>query len=328
MVSESLPLTFTAIDFETANYDRDSVCSVGLAVVKDGEVVSKHGWLVRPPELRFEEFFMERHRITASMVRDEPEFPDIWPAMKRRIVGPLVAHNASFDVSVLRHTLDRYEIPHPRVDYFCSLCLAREQWPELPRHSLDALAEHLGISLVHHQADQDAHAAAMVVVLAARQSALSCLMELLAARHVALAQFCPAEATPYRHREPRGSGSRRNYPSYTSKPSDLTPQRSEFDQRHPLFGKTVVFTGTLQTMPRIEAWQAVVDSGGKVLDSIRRGVDYLVAGEQDPLRLAEGQDKSGKERKAEELRAKGHHIETVSESEFRRLLYWKDDAQP
>ena len=315
-MSDSLPLTFTAIDFETANlYQRDSACAVGLAVVKDGEVASRHQWLIRPPEdAMFDEYCICMHGITPDMVRDKPKFDELWPQIHSCLEGPLVAHNASFDMSVLRYALDTYDLRYPEIGYFCSRLLAREQWPGLISYSLDMVAGHLGIEFTHHQASEDAYASALVVLLAARQSTFTDLVELLTARGLAMGRLFRDGYEPARAKRRH-----RSYPSYSCKPGDLAPQTSTFDEEHPFYGQVVVFTGTLQTMPRVAAWQAVVDVGGQCCDTINRRVNYLVVGDQD-FRLLNGYDKSSKMRKAEALCAKGSPIEIISENEFLRLL--------
>ena len=311
MVSESLPLTFTAIDFETASHERNSACSVGLAVVEDGEVTSKHHWLVRPPSDYFAPYNVGIHGITQEMVAREPRFCDLWPEISALIRGPLLAHNASFDISVLRHTLDAYRIPYPELWYFCSYLLARDQWPGLLSYSLDMVAHHLGLPLAHHQAADDALASALVVVLAARQSTLSCLMRLLEARGQTMGQLYPGGYVPAQARcHPLRTGRRGN---------QIEPRTDCFDEAHPLYGCTVVFTGTLQSMPRLAAKQAVVDVGGHCADSVSRDVDYLVVGDQD-FSLLKGHTKSSKTRRAEELCQQGYRIEIVSENNFLRLL--------
>ena len=316
-MSDSLPLTFTAIDFEIANDNRNSVCSVGLTVVRNGEVSGRHGWLVRPPELRFMEFLMELHKITPSQVRDKPEFNRIWPELSDLIEGPLVAHNASFDMSVLRHALDTYDIPCPELDYFCSLNLAREQWPGLPNYTLGSLAEHLDIPLAHHQAEDDAYASALLVVLAARQSAFVSLAELLDARGVMMGRLRLDSPGPSHRRSGPRAGHFLAAPSCT--PGDLVPRTNDFKEGHPFYRRVVVFTGTLQTMTRVQAWQAVVDVGGTCATSVTKKADVLVVGDQD-VELLNGHDKSSKMRTAEELCAKGCPIEIISENEFLRLL--------
>lgn|GEM_PF-466722 len=315
-MSESMPLTFTAIDFETATLERDSACSLGLAVVEDGEITSRHSWLIRPPRLLFDEYCMALHGITASMVCDAPSFSELWPTICDRIRGPVVGHNAIFDIEVLRHTLAACEITCPDWVYFCSKNLAQEQWPGLASYSLDSVGTHLGLEFTHHCADDDAYACAMIVVLAARQSTLKCLMQLLQQHGLRMRSInCDGVPSPEGSLKP----SRRPFVGHSTKPGDLSPTNCEFDTQHALFGRAVVFTGMLQTMPRVTAWQAVIDAGGECWESVKKGVDYLVVGEQD-LRLLAGHDKSSKTRKAETMRAKGHPIQIITEAEFLRLI--------
>ena len=78
---------------------------------------------------------------TAADVEDEAEFADLWPGLSRHLEGKiLVAHNAEFDITVLRSILDRYRIPRPTVDYSCSKIIAQRTWPGLGRYGLAALA--------------------------------------------------------------------------------------------------------------------------------------------------------------------------------------------
>lgn len=316
-MSRAESLTFTAIDFETANSNRDSVCSVGLAVVDSGTVVLRHEWLVCPPEPIFTERFMELHGITLSQVCDKPTFAVIWPDLQKIITGPLVAHNAGFDMGVLQASLDTWGLPIPDLDYFCSLELARSQWPRLHSHSLGALAEYLGLALNHHRAGDDAFAAAMLVITAAKQWNLTSLTALLEAHGIQMGHICPDTCGP----PPRRASPVKNrvYLGPSVKPQDLTPKTTVFDEGHPFHDKLVVFTGTLQTMARVDAWQAIVDVGGACSTSLSRKVDYLVAGDQDP-QLLNGNDQSIKMRRAQELCAKGHPINIITESDFLRLL--------
>lgn len=67
-----------AIDFETANAKRSSVCAVGIALVEGKEIVQRSSWLVRPPELDFDPYNIYIHGITEDDVRDKPEFNQLW----------------------------------------------------------------------------------------------------------------------------------------------------------------------------------------------------------------------------------------------------------
>jgi DNA polymerase-3 subunit epsilon len=163
-------MRFAAIDFETASGAKASACSLGIAVVEGGEIVAHREWLIRPPSMYFSPGNIEVHGITPEMVADAPEFDRLWPEMEREIGGrTLVAHNAAFDMGVLRATLTHYDVWSEKMQFVCSVALARKCWPELRRHSLDALAREFGIEFRHHNAEEDAVAAAKVVLRAAEE---------------------------------------------------------------------------------------------------------------------------------------------------------------
>ncbi|HEY5540831.1 MAG TPA: 3'-5' exonuclease, partial [Coriobacteriia bacterium] len=140
---------WVAIDFETSNEQRDSACALGLAVVRDGEVTKTAAWLIRPPEMRFDWRCTRVHGIRARDVVDAPEFPDVWLEVSEYLGdGRLLAHNASFDIAVLRTMLAAYGLEAPELRYACTLAMSRRAWPDLPRHRLDTMCEHCGIELV------------------------------------------------------------------------------------------------------------------------------------------------------------------------------------
>jgi DNA polymerase-3 subunit epsilon len=163
-------MRFAAIDFETASAERVSACSLGIAVVEDGEVVRRKEWLIRPPSMYFNPFNIQIHGITPEMVADSPEFDALWPEIEHEIGDlTLVAHNAGFDMGVLRATLAHYDLWCQRMQFLCSCSLSRKCWPDLPRHTLDALAREFGIQFRHHNAEEDAVVAALVVLEAAEE---------------------------------------------------------------------------------------------------------------------------------------------------------------
>ena len=304
--------TFVAVDFELANQDRSSVCAVGLVLVVDGRIGDEQRLLVRPAHPYFDPFYTSVHGITEADVKDSPQFIELWPAI-REFLGdrPLVSHFASFDISVLRHTLDSYSIPYPETQYACSWLVSRKLWPNLMSHSLDIVADFLGIGFAHHDPVEDARAAAQVLLRACQHARVDELDALLQHLGIGMGRVFPGSYSP--------SGFLSSHTSGHLRPGDLVPMRTDFDLTHPLYGKTVVFTGTLGSMLRKQAWQKVLDLGGACLDSMTEAVDYLVVGELDLSRL-KGQTKSGKLRKAEVLRAKGKAIEIISEPDFLRIL--------
>ncbi len=146
-----------AIDFETANEQRGSACSVGLAWVEDGKVVRVEERLIRPRDMRFSGFNIAIHGIRPEHVEDAPEFPEVMDEFHDDFRGvTMIAHNAAFDFSVWRATLDRYRQSYPELSYLCSLKMAQRIWPQLLSHRLNVLADHLALRFVHHNAAEDA----------------------------------------------------------------------------------------------------------------------------------------------------------------------------
>jgi len=171
-------MKFTAIDFETANSSRSSACAVGLSIVDSGKIVGRLYQLIRPDPLYFDPFNVSIHGITEKDVADAPSFAEFWPNLLSSVSGPLVAHNASFDMSVLRHALDESGLPYPNADYFCTRVIAKLTWPEHPTYALDHLAECLNISFQHHDAAEDARACALIALQAGKTHGVASLYHL------------------------------------------------------------------------------------------------------------------------------------------------------
>jgi len=162
-----------AIDFETANETRTSACSIGVAWIENGRVTGTEEHLIRPREPRFNPFNSAIHGIREEDVADAPEFPEVWAGLRERVQGRLIlAHNAAFDLSVLRHTLTDYGLDLPACDYLCTVMMARRAWPALTGHRLNHLADFLGIALDHHHAGSDAEACGRIALAAALEMGL------------------------------------------------------------------------------------------------------------------------------------------------------------
>ena len=171
-------MKFTAIDFETANADRGSVCSVGLAIVENGKVVKCLHQLIRPVPSYFDRFNIMIHGITEDDVVDAPTFAEYWPTLWSHVCGPLVAHNASFDLSVIRKALDHAAATYPETDYFCTNVIAKLVWPHYPTCALDYVAGSLGIAFRHHNAEEDARACALIALAACKRLGAATLYDL------------------------------------------------------------------------------------------------------------------------------------------------------
>ncbi|PSS60718.1 DNA polymerase III subunit epsilon [Ensifer sp. NM-2] len=155
--SRDTTLKTIAIDFETANEQRGSACSVGLAWVEDGRVVRIEERLIRPKTMRFSSFNIAIHGIRPEHVEDAGEFPEVMDEFADDFRGAtMIAHNAAFDFSVWRSCLDLYRQDYPELSYLCSVKMAQKVWPHLGSHKLNILAGHLGLTFAHHNAAEDA----------------------------------------------------------------------------------------------------------------------------------------------------------------------------
>ncbi|ADU66891.1 3'-5' exonuclease [Desulfurispirillum indicum] len=157
---------FTAIDFETANEQRTSACAIGVVVVENRQIVRQYARLIRPEPMRFASFNTAVHGLTAADVAGAPVFGELWPEIAADIVSAplLVAHNTSFDMSVLQHCLRSSGIAANIPDAVCSCRMAKKLLPQLVNHKLNTLCKHFGIPLNHHDALSDAQAAARIIL--------------------------------------------------------------------------------------------------------------------------------------------------------------------
>lgn len=194
-------MDFLALDFETATAKWDSPCELGIAIVKYGVVSEVRNWLIKPLSWPyFSPWNVAVHGIRPADVANAPSFEELWEE-----VGPLVqnstivAHNASFDMGVLRGTLASYRIGHPLFQYFCSVSLSKKIWPHMPKHDLKTLCTRNGIPLVHHRAGNDAEATARLVLRAGEQLGSSSIEDLLVRARLNMGVFYPGG-----HRTPGG----------------------------------------------------------------------------------------------------------------------------
>ena len=185
----SMPLDFTAIDFETANGSPASPCAVGLVRVRDSKPVETLDLLFRPPVPHdwFSEGNIRVHGITPAMVQDAPIYSEVIDQMLEFIDEDLlVAHNASFDMGVLAASAKAINHELPKLRYGCSLKIARKTY-NLESYRLNAVAYAVGHEeFEHHNALADSDACARIVINAAQRHGVQDLPELLAATKVRL----------------------------------------------------------------------------------------------------------------------------------------------
>ncbi len=158
---------FAAIDFETANEMPCSVCSVGVVVVRGGQVVERFYSLIHPEPEYYQWFCRRVHGLGPEDTEDAPVFPAVWARVEPLIEGlPLVAHNARFDEGCLREVFRVYQMDYPDYVFFDTLAASRRHFGwRLPNHQLQTVAAACGYDLVrHHHALADAEACAEIAL--------------------------------------------------------------------------------------------------------------------------------------------------------------------
>lgn len=303
-VSERLAaLTFTAIDFETANEQRDSLCAIGVAQVENGVVVKTWKMLVHPPELRVSEINQSVHRIRHEDLLNAPTFPEIWDEFKELIEDAVVvAHNAEFDMNVLKQTLDHYGLEEPSIQSLCTLKLSQVAFPQLDDYRLADVTKYLGLEFRHHSCDEDARVCAEIAIQAIPR--------------VSLKKFDldDVDLTHSWFKAPSKTKVSGFSEAFADKRIDsdlLKPQLEGADPNHPFYGKRLVFTGDLRAMQRSEAAEMVRALGADINTSISKKTQIVVIGDgAGPSKL----------RKIEELQDQGVEIRIIYEDELLQIL--------
>lgn len=282
-------MDFVAIDVETANADLASICQVGLASVQSGKVVDQWSTLIDPEDF-FDPINIEIHGIDESRVRGAPTFADVYSELQSRTADTVIVSHTGFDRVALTSAVEKYGLPVGAQVWLDSARVARRAWPDkysARGYGLANVAADLGINFKHHDAGEDARAAAEIVLRACEAAALD------------------IEAWIARVQRPIF-------------PESATPIRREGNPEGPLYGECLAFTGALE-IPRREAADLAATAGCNVESGVTKKTTLLVVGDQDVTKLA-GHNKSSKHRKAETLIEKGQPIRILRETDFKKLV--------
>lgn len=156
---------FAAIDFETANGNSCSVCSVGIVIVRDGKIHNKYYSLIHPVPNYYSPRNIQVHGIHPEDTEAEDTFPEVWAEIAPLIEGlPLVAHFSRFDEGCLKAAFKRFEMSYPGYEFNCTCTASRKVFGRsLPNHRLPTVAKRCGYDLaMHHHALADAEACAHI----------------------------------------------------------------------------------------------------------------------------------------------------------------------
>ncbi|BBZ58786.1 exonuclease domain-containing protein [Mycolicibacterium monacense] len=308
-------LDYVALDFETANSYRGSPCAVGLVCVRNGVPVAERRWLMRPPEGadHFDAFNTIVHGISADMVANEPRWKDLLPTITDFIGDDvMVAHNAGFDIGVIRYACAVDNIEWPELRFLCTMVLARRAL-SLPSYGLPFVVDAFGSTFAdHHDALADAGGVTDVIRGLACANQIDDLDALARSVGVCIGQM---RAGTYRGSLATlsGGGSR----------LIQCELNSDADSEGYLYGRVVVFTGTLLSMTRQIAWDEWSRVGAIAERSTTKRTNVLVVSDVNPAVLRPGSNLTEKARRAFELQDLGQDIEVMTEDDFLRCLEGK-----
>lgn len=274
-------LSFTAIDFETSNNARNSICQIGICKVEKGKAVFADQFLVQPPGNEYSHWNVAIHGISADATEDKPLFPELWNDVKQYFENQLiVAHNSDFDIDCLIQTLEFYDLQLPRFKVECTY--------KISGLNLIDLAESLDIEIMpHHNALYDAIMCAESYV------------KLISGQHPDLNKITKKEPKPLfeGHEQLHGSV--------------LKPDLEHADPDSPFFNKKVVFTGVLDSMKREEAAEIVKKMGADIDTSVTKRTDFVIVGTgAGPAKL----------KKIRDYNNSGSKIKMIHEKEFLELI--------
>lgn len=289
-MGNSIESHFHVIDVETANADFSSICQLGVAEFKNGELVSTWETLVNPEDY-FDSMNTSIHGISLDMVKNSPTFPEVLVELQNRIGGKVLFHHMPFDKVAINRTLLKYQLEITNPVWVDSAKLVRRTWSEFSGsgYGLKSITKSLNIKFNHHNALEDAIATGKVVLKALEKNNW-CIEDCI--------QRIEKPINLYKN----GS---------TSIKIDGVPDG-------PLYGENIVFTGSL-FLTRAEAGKLAANLGCNVTNSVTKKTTILIVGTQESFKLA-GYQKSSKHRKAEEFLLNGVDLKIMSENDFRDLL--------
>ena len=309
-------LDFIAIDFETANSKMSSACSIGIAAVENGKIVETYYSLLNPNNQSFNSRNVAIHGITRGMVEDSPTLDELIPELSQYFDEhiPVAAHNAHFDMSVLKASSS---VELPNFIYVDSIGIASNMISG--GKSLEYCANTLSIEMNnHHNAADDATVCAEIVLKGMCSKNCATLWEYIAKTPLLTVHYFN-DLKAQRYISSHNPAKAANYAKWAKDSKvEIKPTVGVINENGALYGKNIVFTGEL-SIDRNEAKQIAVNAGAIIKSGVSRKTDYLVVGVQDKAIVGED-GLSSKEEKAYELNEAGAaNIVFLNEEQFLEL---------
>lgn len=284
---------YCVLDTETTGFSAyyDEVIEIGILRVRNNQVVEQYQQLIKPT-YPIDAFITQLTGITNEMVEGMPSILEVKNQVLSFICDDtLLGHNTSFDIRFLSAGFDQ---PIDN-EYMDTMQFSRKLFPELSSHRLSDMTKYLGLSPNGHRSIADC---------IATKELYDTIKQVMSDKNLQIKDLWP-----------------RKYP-YKAGSIDIsaiTPDSLDFDEDNYFFDKHVVFTGTLERMPRRVAMQMVVNLGGKLDNGVTKETNCLILGDNDYNPILKGA-KSSKQKKAEHLKLSGQEIDIIDERTFYDIL--------
>lgn len=329
---------FIAFDFETANDELSSACSLGLAFSDAHQVFATRHFYIKPTPNHFEPSNIKIHGITPDMVKDAPTFDVIAAQLEQMSILPtMIAHNLDFDATVWREAaiatmpsdlrgeqgktltesdkrmlLDQHiQLP---MECACTLKLSRIAYPYLDAYKLDDVCREIGYDLQnHHDATADATATANIAIDICRRYNLWQYLYAFAGieDHI---HYKLEDMRDVRWMKPWGKARRLKEAIHNHISGDILvpPQLDLIENKDtPFFGKKVVITGSLANFEREKLAFILKGLGADIQSTVSKRLNYIIVGERAGW---------AKMQKVEECNAAGADIKILSENDLIQIL--------
>jgi len=278
-------MKFAALDLETANSKKSSICQIGIAFFENGILTDKWMSLINPEDTFFS-VNIGIHGITAEITKSAPTFKEIWEELRQILQENLMVSHTTFDRQAIETACENHGLEMPPVRWLDCTTVVRRTWSQFSKggFGLANMSEFLGIPFKHHDAYEDARMCGEILNAAMIESDFT-----------AEEWYLKAQQPIVKKKHTR----KKNTPV-------------EVNREGHLFGNIVVFTGKL-TIHRDKAIQIASDAGCLVANKVIIGTTMLVTGTQAQ------HHKTKKQLHAEAMIAEGYPISILSENDFRRI---------
>ena len=277
---------YVVLDLEMTGLDprHDEIIEAAALRVRNHAVTDQFTSLVKP-QFPIDAFITELTGITNDMLKDAPDVAQVLPTLRSFIGDDIIlGHNVNFDVNFIYDQSERLGLSAFGNDYLDTMRLSRRLYPQERHHRLQDLVERMKVGKdVAHRAMADVEQT---------KAYYDAMLDEMRLRGITMAELVPKK-------------------TWFNLSQRITAQTSDIDPNTAIYGKTFVFTGALDAMPRKDAMQLVVNLGGLCDDTLNKHANYLVLGNQGYcIALKDG--KSSKHRKAEKMQLQGFDIQIIS----------------